>query len=64
MYRYLPSLGDVYTDSGCMLVAYAEEDTDRGAPECRRYREATDPVERSQYQIVWLLSRGKTTSEV
>ncbi len=30
----------------------------------RRYREAHDPVERSQYQIVWLLSQGKLTREV
>ena len=31
--------------------------------ECR-YREAKDPVERSHYQIVWLLARGRTTREV
>jgi len=30
----------------------------------RRYREARDPVERSQYQIVWLLSQGRLTREV
>ena len=30
----------------------------------RRYREARDPVLRSHYQIVWLLSRGRTTREV
>ncbi len=30
----------------------------------RRYREAREPVERSHYQIVWLLSRGKLTPEV
>ncbi len=29
-----------------------------------RYRKARDPVERSHYQIVWLLSEGKTTREV
>ena len=29
-----------------------------------RYREAKDPVERSHYQIVWLIGEGKTTSEV
>ena len=29
-----------------------------------RYRKAKDPVERSHYQIVWLLSEGKTTGEV
>ena len=29
-----------------------------------RYRKAKDPVERSHYQIVWLLSEGKTTREV
>ena len=30
----------------------------------KRYREARDPVRRSHYQIVWLLSRGKSTREV
>jgi transposase len=29
-----------------------------------RYRGAKDPVLRSHYQIVWLISEGKTTSEV
>ncbi len=29
-----------------------------------RYRQSKDSVERSQYQIVWLLGSGKTTSEV
>ena len=29
-----------------------------------RYRKAKDPVERSHYQIVWLLGEGKTTGEV
>ena len=29
-----------------------------------RYRAAKDPVERSHYQIVWLIGLGKTTSEV
>jgi transposase len=29
-----------------------------------RYRKAKDPVERTHYQIVWLLSEGKTTREV
>src|ERR671932_1645557 len=29
-----------------------------------RYRKAKDPVERSHYQIVWLISEGKTTSQV
>ncbi|MCA1837783.1 MAG: winged helix-turn-helix domain-containing protein [Actinobacteria bacterium] len=29
-----------------------------------RYREAHDPVERSHYQIVWLISEGKTTRQV
>jgi transposase len=29
-----------------------------------RYRKARDPVERSHYQIVWLLSEGRTTEEV
>jgi transposase len=29
-----------------------------------RYREAHDPVERSHYQILWLVGEGKTTREV
>jgi transposase len=29
-----------------------------------RYRETRDPVERTHYQIVWLLSQGKLTREV
>ncbi len=29
-----------------------------------RYRKARDPVERSHYQIVWLISEGKTTRQV
>jgi transposase len=29
-----------------------------------RYRKACDPVERTHYQIVWLISEGKTTAEV
>ena len=29
-----------------------------------RYRKARDPVERSHYQIVWLLSEGRRTEEV
>jgi transposase len=29
-----------------------------------RYRKAKDPVLRSHYQIVWLISEGKTTREV
>ncbi len=29
-----------------------------------RYRKARDPVARSHYQIVWLISEGKTTGEV
>ncbi len=29
-----------------------------------RYRKAKDPVERSHYQIVWLLGEGKSTGEV
>src|SRR3712207_326114 len=30
-----------------------------------RYRDANDPIEeRSHYQIVWLISQGKTTAEV
>jgi transposase len=30
----------------------------------RRYRQATDPHERSHYQIVWLVSQGRLTREV
>ncbi len=30
----------------------------------RRYRGSRDPVERSHYQIIWLLSTGRSTSEV
>jgi transposase len=30
----------------------------------RRYRKAKDPVERTHYQIVWLLSEGRSTKEV
>ncbi len=30
----------------------------------KRYREASDGVERTHYQIVWLLSQGKLTREV
>jgi transposase len=30
----------------------------------RRYRRATDPVARSQWQMVWLLSSGTATAEV
>ncbi len=29
-----------------------------------RYRKARDPVARSHYQIVWLISEGKSTTEV
>jgi transposase len=29
-----------------------------------RYRKAADGVERSQWQIIWLLAQGKTTAEV
>lgn len=28
------------------------------------YRKARDPVARSHYQIVWLISEGRTTGEV
>jgi len=30
----------------------------------RRYRQAQDPVARSQYQIVWLLARGQSSAQV
>jgi transposase len=29
-----------------------------------RYRDTRDPVERSHYQIAWLIAQGKTTGEV
>ena len=29
-----------------------------------RYRKAHDPVLRSHYQIIWLISEGKTTRQV
>jgi len=29
-----------------------------------RYRKASDPVERSHFQIVWLLAQGKRVGEV
>ena len=29
-----------------------------------RYRQATQPIERSHYQIMWLLATGKTPQEV
>ena len=29
-----------------------------------RYRQAKDPVERSQWQIIWLLAQGKTTKAI
>lgn len=29
-----------------------------------RYRQAKDPVERSHYQIIWLLGQGRSTAEV
>src|SRR5260370_12147134 len=29
-----------------------------------RYRKAKDPVERSHWQMVWLLAQGKTTKEI
>src|SRR5262249_37533781 len=30
----------------------------------QRYRQATDPVARSQWQIVWLLAQGRTSAQV
>lgn len=30
----------------------------------KRYRQASDGIERSHYQIVWLLATGRTTAEV
>ena len=29
-----------------------------------RYRKATDPVERSHFQMIWLLAQGKRVPEV
>jgi len=30
----------------------------------KRYREAKDPVERTHYQIIWLLAQGRSSAEV
>ena len=30
----------------------------------QRYRQAKDPVERSHYQIIWLLTSGRSSQEV
>jgi transposase len=30
----------------------------------QRYRSSTHPIERSHYQIIWLLAKGRSTSEV
>ena len=30
----------------------------------QRYRQASDGVERSHYQIIWLLAKGRRSSEV
>ena len=30
----------------------------------QRYRQATHPIARSHYQIIWLLARGMPTKEV
>ena len=30
----------------------------------RRYRSSNDPVEKAQYQIIWLLAQGKKVKEV
>ncbi len=30
----------------------------------KNYRVTRDPIERSRYQIIWLLAKGKTTKEV
>ena len=30
----------------------------------QRYRQAKDPIERSHYQIIWLLAQGRTSEEV
>lgn len=29
-----------------------------------RYRRASDPIERTRYQIVWLLAQGRASTEV
>ena len=51
-----------------MTVHYAEEDKARTSLDLRelenRYRKAKNPVLRSHYQILWLISEGKTTREV
>jgi hypothetical protein len=30
----------------------------------QRYRSSTHPIERSHYQIIWLLAKGRRTEEV
>jgi hypothetical protein len=30
----------------------------------QRYRQTTEPIERSHYQIIWLLAQGRLTEEV
>ncbi len=30
----------------------------------QRYRQGKDPIERSHYQIIWLLAQGRTSEEV
>ena len=30
----------------------------------KRYRQATNAIERSRYQIIWLLAQGRSTKEV
>jgi hypothetical protein len=36
----------------------------RVAQRHQRYREAEDPVARSQWQMLWLLAGGRATAEV
>ncbi len=30
----------------------------------KRYRQAKDPLERSHYQVIWLLASGRSSREV
>lgn len=58
-----------YTVSACTLPLMDKKELPEEGPSAaedlkRSYREAEDPVERSHYQIAWLLARGKAAREV
>ena len=52
------------------MAHYAEDHKARSTPALQpeelehRYRKASDPVLRSHYQILWLISEGSTTTEL